>query len=371
MRMTQADFENVVKVVGEVIKVDQELGTKEHTAMGLEHIASSLVYLTEFDEAYETAREGLAVAREIGDRFHEAWLLSLALPVYHIREGDFETAGKELSQGLEIATRIGALDIQTIAAYLLAEIAYWQGEYERALEHGQRSLQAALPFEPYAPFLVVPPLGLLGMVYLDISEEFTDKIAEFHLHALRLLESPTGRMAAGTAWADLGHCAIALGDLKVAEEATQQGLNYSNMFMRLERPRHLAAAALLASTNGEHDRAVHLAKEGRTYAAEREMRYLYPFTDLIIGKVLVAQDEYESGLECLEQAELEALDLGMRPIIWQARAGAVDALTRLGRSEQAETKRAAAKAMIVEIANLFEDRNLREAFLRNALGKIG
>jgi class 3 adenylate cyclase/tetratricopeptide (TPR) repeat protein len=371
MCTAQADFENVIEVVGEVIKVDQELGTKEHTATGLEHIASSLIYLTEFDEAYERAQEGLAVAREIGDRFHEAWLLSLPLPVYHMREGDFESARRELGEGLEIATRIGALDIQTIAAYLLAELAYWLGKYEQALNFGQRSLETALPFEPYAPFLVVPPLGLLGMVYLEISEEFTDKIAEFHLHALHLLESPTGRMLAGTAWADLGHCAIALGDLKVAEEVIHQGLNYPNTFMRLERPRHLAGAALLASTNGEHDTAARLAKEGRAYAAEREMRYLYPFTDLIIGKVLVAQGKSEGGFEYLEQAELEALDLGMRPIIWQARAESVDALTALGRLEQAETKRAAAKAMVVEIANLFEDRNLREAFLRNALGKIG
>jgi hypothetical protein len=33
-----------------------------------------------------------------------------------------------------------------------------------------------------------------------------------------------------------------------------------------------------------------------------------------MGKVPVAQGECETSLECLEQAELEALDLGMRPI---------------------------------------------------------
>lgn len=142
------------------------------------------------------------------------------------------------------------------------------------------------------------------------------------------------------------------------------------MFMRLERPPHLAAAALLASTNGEHARTVRLAKEGRAYAADREMCHLYPFTDLITGKVLDSQGEHGTGLKCLERTELEALDFGMRPIVWQARAAAVDALTRLGRSERAETKRVAAKAMVVEIANLFQDPSLWDAFLRNALGKI-
>ena len=49
---------------------------------------------------------------------------------------------------------------------------------------------------------------------------------------------------------------------------------------------------------------------------------------------------------------------------------AADALVRSGRMKQAGAKRAAAKAMVAEIADLFSDGDLRQAFLINALEKI-
>lgn len=366
----QADFEKVIEHMDEVIQVGQETGDQEFIAMGLEHLSSSLVYLTQFEEAMQKAQEGLRVAREVGDREHEASLLAFTLPIAYIRAGDFATARAALIEGLQIAAKIGALGTQALAAYLLAEMARWQGEYESALAYGQHSLEAALPLEQHTPYMLVPTLGSLGMIYLEISEQFTDKIGEFHLHALRLLESPVAMMTGGTAWADLGLCAITLGDLKVAEEAIQKGLNYPNMFMRLERPRHLAGAALLANARNELDNAVRLAGEARAYAQERGMRHIYPLTTLIEGKVLLARGEIEASLQALEQAEREALLLGMRPIVWQARAAAAEALEVVGQNEQAEEKRAAARAMVEEIAALFQNQDLREAYLRNALGKI-
>jgi hypothetical protein len=69
-------------------------------------------------------------------------------------------------------------------------------------------------------------------------------------------------------------------------------------------------------------------------------------------------------------AEQEAQELGMRPLVWQARAAAADVLTALGQASQAEEKRQAAQAMVGEIAGLFEAQDLRAAFLQNALSKI-
>lgn len=208
------------------------------------------------------------------------------------------------------------------------------------------------------------------MIYLDISEEFTDRIAEFHLHALRVLESPAGAMGGGTAWADLCLCAITLGDLKIAEEALQKGMNYPNIFMWLERPRNLAGAALLALAKGDLDEALSKAEEARAFAEERRMRHLYPLTGLVKGKVLLARGEIEASLESLEQAETDAQSMGMRPYVWQAQAASAEALEAAGLIKQATAARAEAEAMAVEIANLFEDQELRQAYLRNVLPKI-
>jgi class 3 adenylate cyclase/tetratricopeptide (TPR) repeat protein len=361
----KADFKSVVETMAEVVALGKELSNREYVLLGLEHVATSLVYMTQFDEAMVKAEEGLRVAREIGEREHEAWMLAMPIAVCHIRDGDFVAAREVLQEGLQIGRKIGSLQVQIIAAYLLAEIARWQGEYESALSYGQLSLETALPLETFVPFLLVPALGSLGIAYLEISPKFTDKIAEFHLHALHLLESPMAAMGGGTAWSDLGLCAIALGDLKIAEESIEKGLNYPNLFMLLERPRQLAGAALLANAKGDHANAVRRAEEACQEARKSAMRHYSPFTNLILGQVLVAGGNCEAGLAALERAEAQARSLEMRPIQWQANQEMGRALDRLGQADRAEAKRKQAKAVAKEIAGLFKDQELRQAYLEN------
>jgi tetratricopeptide (TPR) repeat protein len=326
--------------------------------------------MTRFDEGYKKALQGLELARETGDREHEAGFLSGAIPLTHIRNGDFNAARSALSEGLQIAERIGALYPQVDASWLLAQLALWQGDYETALEYGQRALAAALPLEDYLPFQVVPSLSTLGTIYLEISPKFTDKIAEFHQHALRLLENPIGAISGAVAWADLGFCALALGDLQLATETIQKGLNYPTMFSQLERARLLAGAALLALARNQLDETTHLVVEAREYAEERRMRQLYPLISLVAGKIHMACGELAAGLSAFESAESEALSLEMRPIVWQARLAAADALTATGQHDQAQNRRAAARETMDEIAGLFEDEDLRSVYLQNIQTKI-
>ena len=371
----RADFDQVVFLMDEVVRIGQELGKQEDMLLGLVHVATSLVFLTRFEEAQVKAEQALKVARESGDKEHEAYLLAYPLPMCYLRNGDFEEAHRVLEEALAIAEKIGLLSAQAEAGYLLTEISRWQGEYEKALYYGRKSLKAVLPLEPYMPFEIVPILGSLGMVYLEISEEFSDAIHEFHDHALLLLESPVGKVGGGTAWSDLALCALKLRDIKIAEEAVHQGLNYPNMYMRLERPRHLAAAALLALNRGENDEAVRLAEEACAYAEQRGLLYLYPLLYLVQGEVLTARGDtsrgdMEDGIKSLSRAEKHAMELGMRPVIWQSRAAAADALVGAGRTEQAVQILDEAKAAAREIAELFEDQNLRRAYQRNISQKL-
>ncbi len=366
----KSDFKSVVETMAEVVALGKELNNQEYVLLGLGHVATSLVYMTRFDEAKVKAEEGLRVAREIGEREHEAWLLSMPIAVCHIRDGDFAAASEALQEGLQIAGKIGSLFPQVIAAYLLAEIARWQGDYERALSYGRLSLETALPLESFMPFLLVPALGSLGMVYLEINPKFTDKIAEFHLHALHLLESPMGAMGGGTAWSDLGLCAVLIGDLKVAEECIEKGLNYPNIFMLLERPRQLAGAALLAQAKGDQATAVRRAEEACQEAGKSAMRHYSPLTNLILGQVLVNDGDCEAGLEALKRAEAEAHSLEMRPILWRAKQAMGQALEGLGQADEAEAKRSEAMAVAEEIAGRFEDAELRQAYVENVRVKL-
>jgi tetratricopeptide (TPR) repeat protein len=364
-----ADFDQLNHYMGEVIQIGQALGVKEHMAMGLEHVAGSLMFLTRFDEAWEKGQEGLQIAREIGDREHEAWLLIQSLGIVLAARGDLDAARESAEQGVQLAERIGALMPLTYGHWLLGEIARWRGEYERALAHGQSGIQAVMPLEEFMPFALVQVLGSMGSAYLEISGHFTDDVARFHRHALRLLESPAGMMGGGTAWADLGFCALACDDLEAAEESFQKGLNHPTMFMLIERPRYLLGSALVALARGQLDTALRLAGEARRFAEERGLQFDEPLIALGRAKILAARGEAERSLAEFERAEALAQEMGMRPIIWQARAGAAGALARLGQEEEAQARRDAAGEMVAEIAGLFSDEQLRADFLRHARAK--
>ena len=370
MCTAQADFDGVIAYMEDVVQIGREPDEKEHLSMGLEHVSESLMFLTRFDEAWQKAQEGLEVAREIGDREHEAWFLTTTIPICLICKGDLDEAQRMAEEGVQIAGRIGALAPQMYGYWLLGEIARWRGEYEQALEFGRRSMEASLPLEEFMPFMTVQPLGALGSTYLEISGHFTDQVAKLHRHALRLLETPAGAMGGGTAWADLGFCTLAIGDLESTEATFQKGLNYPTMFMLIEKPRYLLGLALVALARGQLDHARQLAEEAMAYAEERNMHHLYPLLALETGRIRLARGELDEARNQFERAEQLALGLKMRPVIWQARSGAAQALAASGQTAAAQAKQQAAEAMLAEIAGMFQDEDLRASFLSNAQRKI-
>jgi tetratricopeptide (TPR) repeat protein len=287
-----------------------------------------------------------------------------------IHDGQFDAARRSLAEGLEVATRIQVSGALIYGNWMLGELARWQGEYEQAVLYGQRSLETALPLEPFMPFMTVQPLGSLGAAYLDISEHFSEQAAELHQHALRLLESPAGVGGGGSAWADVGFCALALGDLEIAEASFQKGLHVPTLFMRLERPRHLAGMGLVALRRGRSDEALKLVQEGWAYAADRAMQHLYPFLALTLGHVHARRHEWEQASAQFERATVEARGLGMLPIVWQAEVGAAQALTMVDHSAEAAARRRDAAAIIGKIADRFRDPALRERFVSAAQAKL-
>jgi tetratricopeptide (TPR) repeat protein len=363
MCTVQADFDGVIRHMSEVTAISERLGIAGNLAVGLEHISGSMMYLTRFEEAETIGQKALEAARAVSDREHEAWVQALTLPICRICHGDIDGAREFAAEGTQIATRIGSLPPQIFGNWLLAELARWQGEYELALFYGQRSLQAALPLEPFMPFMVVQPLGSLGMVYLDISPHFMDRISEFHRHAWNLLETPGGSGGGGTAWADLGWCALTLGDVEIAAECFEKGLSQRSIMMWVERPRYLAGAAMVASKQGRLDDAMSLIEEGCAYVEERGMRYLFPLMRLTAGRIHNDWGDYQQALAHLEIAETLATEMKLRPILWQTQLAAAGTLEVLERHIEAAQKRLAAQAVIQTIAALFEDDALRQVYL--------
>jgi class 3 adenylate cyclase/tetratricopeptide (TPR) repeat protein len=362
----QADFDGVIRYMDGVVASSLRLGNDHNLSLGLGHTAQSLIFLNRFEEARATAEEALALARRIGDRPHEVELLTFAFPLIHIRDGDFERARATLAEGLQLAQRIGAVNSIADAFWLMARIAYLRGEYEVALAAGERSREAAAPLEEFMPFYLAHALALLDVTYLEISPSFADQAAQFHDHALRLLEMPVGAIGGGAAWADLGWRALMLNDLDVAAATFTRGLNYPTMMMNVEKPRYLAGMALLHSSRGEDEPAERLAREAFAFAEQYGLRHLVPPVRLTAGRVLAAAGRHEEALVQFAIAEEAARDMEQRPLLWQTLAAAGRSLTALGRNLEAADKEDQTRAVLNDIAGLFEDEEMRAAFRESA-----
>jgi class 3 adenylate cyclase/tetratricopeptide (TPR) repeat protein len=161
-----ADFDGVVRYMDEVIDIGKTLGAEEQIATGLAHIASSQVFMGQFEEAWKTVEEGLALSRTIGDLEHEAEFLAYIIPIYHYCRGDLKAAREAALEGLEIATRIGAKILVPVAWRSLGLAAFKQGMYEEAIDHIRKYQETAQ--QAGRIWWEVEAVCLLASVYLDI-----------------------------------------------------------------------------------------------------------------------------------------------------------------------------------------------------------
>ena len=100
------------------------------------------------------------------------------------------------------------------------------------------------------------------------------------------------------------------------------------------------------------------------------MKHYFPLVSFANGQVLAARGDGEAALQAYTQTEALAREMQMRPLVWQAQAGAAHVLSALDRMAAAEIQREAAAATIDEIAGLFRDAQLQALFRRSALRKL-
>jgi hypothetical protein len=98
--LSTADFDGATKYLGDSVEAGRQLEIKELMAFGLAHLANTLIYLTRFDEAWETAQNCLRVSREIGDgRMCRPWR-SRSLTIICGRAGGRSSRRKKASASL-------------------------------------------------------------------------------------------------------------------------------------------------------------------------------------------------------------------------------------------------------------------------------
>jgi len=360
-----ADFDGVLRYMGEAISLGRELNVAAQLAMGLGHIANTQMFMTRFAESAQTAKEALHLAREIGDRQREAEVIGMAVALTKLGTGNLDDAQYAAAQGRNIASQIGAVFPLIMTGWVLAEIARLRGDYTQAIAQYERSLQFAKPMEQVMAFLMIQPLASLGSTYVELGGAHAARGYEMVSQALKLLDTPSGLSAGGTAWADIGFSALAGGNLELASTVFQKGLQTPTMFQLYMRPRHLLGLALVALAQERFDEAARLLGEARTYAEERGMRHFYAPIALAEAQMATAQGDHRGALAACDRAQATAQELELRPALLAAHTAAAQALAALGRAAEAAVRLTLARAVADDIAAGIDDPDMRAKYLTN------
>ena len=363
----RADFDGAVNFLGQAVKIGRQLEAVEPRLYGLTHIANTYIFMGLFEDAWETVADAMALATQTGNRQYQGELLTFSIPFYHIRNGDIELALEKASEGTEMAKQIGSIPSGVSGNFVLGFIAKLQGEYEKAIEYFQRALDINGGSIPYQEAMI---LGLMGSTVLELGSGLKEKVLYYHDKAEALLENPIGGIMGAAVWAELGFCAMARNDLEKAETMFELGMTTPTAMMHLSRPQLLMGSAFVNMMQGDLDAAQDLLDEAQTYIDERKMNHVAPFIHLAIGKLYMARGEVNPAIERFSLAETTAQALGYRPTVWQAQASTAEALQNSGKNEQADQKRTQALEMVNQIESFFEDQELRDVFIANAMNAI-
>jgi class 3 adenylate cyclase/tetratricopeptide (TPR) repeat protein len=365
-----ADFSNASKYLGEAAQLGAQIDDKDTLAYGLAHKSSTLTHMTEYDEAWRIGQEGLKAADEAHNLERRADILTAAVPLYHMRNGDLTQAIQATEEGFNIASTIGATYSPPLGAFALGYLHQMLGDYETSMNWFERAIQITAPLMDFVPFLGVIPMGGLGSVCLDISDKLLDKVTEVHGRALQLLQTPAGSPAGGSAWADLGFCALAQGFDERAGEYFQNGLTTPSVQMYEMRPRLLVGAALVALHQNRIEDAASLLKDAREYAEQRRMKHTYPLINIGEAALNTRRSDSDAALDSYKAAEALAIEMGMRPLALQAQLGMLSTLSAGGKTTEAVHARNAAQATVDSIASLFRNPDYRAMYLESAQSKL-
>ena len=366
-RTLSGEFDEAFDRLSQAEEISRHQNLMDGRLFSMTHLANTFNRMARYDEAKDMGEQALALAREAGNRVYESELLGQTLSMYDVSTGDLRSAQSHAEQGLAIASEIGAAPNAAGASMMLATVLRLQGDYERSVGAWQsaRETSGAIGLA----YIETIALGGLGGTYLDISPELAAKTEEYHAAALRMMDGTLAKGMGTMVWAEIGFCALARNDFAQAKALFERALTEPNGARIEARPQVLIGLALLAFHDKDAPEAARLLAEARDFTHERAMAHFYPFVDMAAGAV-AATSAPEEALEHFAHAETAAAASGMRPALWQVRAGAAAALAALGRQAEAEAKLAEARETVEEIAQTFEDDTLRGLFVENAAQKL-
>ena len=172
------------------------------------------------------------------------------------------------------------------------------------------------------------------------------------------------------AWAELGFCALNLGDTGKAAAMFDKGLKISTATKILSKPQLLMGQAMLQMMGGDVPRALAILDEAQRLAEADKMQHYSPFFGLLRGMMNGAAGEPEAALESFNESKSRALRIGMLPVALQASTAIAGIVGSQNNGQKMGDVVSECEKLIEEIASSISDAQISDDFTASAKAKL-
>jgi tetratricopeptide (TPR) repeat protein len=228
------------------------------------------------------------------------------------------------------------------------------------------AMNASIEFCEMAQAQMLLPASLLAKANYCLSVGKTETGLSLCRQAVKLFEEylPSIR---GYPWGVMSALYLAAGDQSAAREALQNSLanidvdlpptpSFSSIEVRL-------ADLKFRLADGHPDLAAGIADDLLKYLERFHLKQFRSDAMLLKAKAFLALNRPGEANDILSEACREAEELSTQPTLWQILDTQADALDRLDKPDQAESKRDRARAIITTLASSIAEEGDRTAFL--------
>ncbi len=328
---------------------------------GLTHHASTLMLMGRYDDAELAVADALPIIEASGDRLHTASLIGETRAFLRTRRGEVAEGLEDATWGAGELNDIGAIFTEPIPTFVAATIAMRLGRYEDALALWGRVREIGEMFGQTA-FIVLAAAGLSAVrnaIFGPDDEEAT-RLATL---ARSEVVTPRGQI--------FGHLSLVLLASRALEyDRFDEAGDYLNATEGLQspseataRPELLLSSAGVAMGEDDLERAVELIAEAEELIMGSGVAFAEPRLAQTNGILQLRRDDRDAAQASFDRAVEGATRMRLLPDLLSAQRRAVSMYAGADMPE-AERFRDGAADTVAEIASLFEDPNLRKAFLR-------
>jgi len=361
------------ELANESLQLHRALGPagRPGTAHALWNLAQGCSHRENFEQAQELSEQGLAIFRELGDKFGMAQCLD-NLGSHRMMKGDYHNAKviweEDLALRREIADRDGIGWVLTC----LAELAFWQGNHEQAMNlytDGQNAFRDV--GNKWAVSMTISGMGSIMLAQGDF-----DRATQLYEDALAFGRDMGDLNAIAGRRYDLARVAWSKGDYERAARLYEETL----AFVRRDLDNKGAIAGTLfelgevAWAQDNLELATWRYEESLSIAREIEAQFTIAAASNGLGRVAFAHGEYDKAYDLHKQALRMLRYSGNRwNTAFTMEALATVAITR-GEVERAVRLMGATESFYTQIQFLISPRERRNherniALARDTLGE--